>query len=613
MARNKAGNAALWVIILLLVVGLAGFGATNFGGSVRTVATVGDVEIGVNEYARAVDAQVRNFERLTGQPMTFQQARTMGLDRSALSGLISAAALENETDNLGISAGDAAVSAEILATPAFQGAGGQFDRQIYRLALQQNGIDVPEFEERMRADIATGLLRSAIGSGVTAPDTFTDTLFQYARESRDVTWARLDADDLTEPLPEPTDEELRAYYEANPDEFTRPETKMIDYAWLTPDMIVDQIEVDEDQLRTLYETRIDEFVQPERRLVERLVFATEAEAEAAMARIEAGESTFDAEVEARGLSLADADMGDVSAGDLGPAADAVFALTEPGVVGPLASGLGPALYRMNGILAAQETTFEEARDDLAAEAAADRARRIITETVPQVEDLLAGGADMDVLAERTDMETGTIEWNDEVFEGIAAYDSFRQAAATARPGDFAEVVELDDGGIVALSVSEVQPPSVRPMDEVRDEVIAGWERAETQAALTARAEALAEDVRGGREMAGLPVALETDRDLTRDAFVEGTPPDFIETLFDMEVDDLRVLSADGDAWLVRLDAVNAPDPDAPEAQDVRAQFSNQTAAELSTALIQAYTQALLDETGVDLNQSALNAVNAQLP
>lgn len=612
MAKKKAGNAALWVIIILLIVGLAGFGATNFGGSVRSVATVGDVEIDVNEYARGVEAQVRNFERVTGQSMTFQQARAIGLDRAALSQLISGAALENEAIQLGISAGDEAVSREILETPAFQGASG-FDRGVYELALQQNGIDVNEFEERVRSDIASGLLRSAVGSGVQTPEVYVDTLFNFARETRDITWARLTASDLTEPLPEPAEGAIQAFYDANTGDFTRPETKTIRYAWLSPDMIVDQIETDEAQVRALYDARIDEFVQPERRLVERLVFATQADAEAALARLDSGEADFDALVAERGLSLSDVDMGDVSEADLGPAGKDIFAMTEPGVIGPLPSDLGPALYRMNGILAAQEVPFDEVRDELAAEAASDRARRLITEAIPQIEDLLAGGADMDLLAERTDMEAGTIEWNVDVFEGIAAYDAFRNAAGAAQPGDFPAVIELEDGGIFALSVDQITPPAPIPLDEVRDEVIAGWELAETEKALVERAEALAQDIRNGREMAGMDLALQTDREISRDAFLDGTPPDFIPTVFEMEPNDVRVLSADGDAWLVRLDAVNAPDPTTAEAEAVRSRFAGEAAVELSTALIQAYTQSLLDETGVEINQAAINAVNAQLP
>ena len=114
-------------------------------------------------------------------------------------------------------------------------------------------------------------------------------------------------------------------------------------------------------------------------------------------------------------------------------------------------------------------------------------------------------------------------------------------------------------------------------------------------------------------MAALRLSLETDRGLTRDTFLDRTPPDFISAVFEMEPNEVRVLSADGFAWLVRLDAVNAPDPTTPEAEAVRSQFAGQTAVEMSTALIQAYTQSLLDETPVELNQAAINAVNAQLP
>ena len=76
---------------------------------------------------------------------------------------------------------------------------------------------------------------------------------------------------------------------------------------------------------------------------------------------------FETLVQDRGLSLTDIDLGDVSKIDLAEAGDAVFALTEPGVVGPLTSTLGPALFRMNAILPAQNITLAEVRDTLKAE------------------------------------------------------------------------------------------------------------------------------------------------------------------------------------------------------------------------------------------------------
>lgn len=609
MAKKQGMSAGMWVIMALLILSLGGFGITQFGNSVQSVAEVGDVEISANEYARAVQGQMNAFQQQTGQPVTFQTAQALGLDRIALGQLISSAAIENETRRAGLSAGDAFVGEEIQSFQAFQGAAG-FDRTLYEMALRQNGTNPRDFEETIRIDIASQLVRRAVGAGVSTPDVFTDTLFNHAREIRDVTWARLTINDLPSPVPAPTDDQLATFHEANPEQFTRPETKVIRYAWLTPDMLAPAIEVSEEQIRTLYEARIDEFVSPERRLVERLVFSTQTEADAAMARIDSGEAGFDDLVAERGLSLDDVDLGDVAEDDLGRAAAEVFALEEPGVVGPVSTDLGPAIFRMNGILAAENIDFMEARDQLAPEAATDRARRLIGDMVGEIEDLLAGGADPTLIAERTDLQEGAIEWNTDVFEGIAAYQDFRAAASRINPGDFGEVVQLDDGGIVTMTVEEVRAPELIPLEEVRGEVVAAWETAETQDALEAQANLFAEQLREGREMAGLGLNLETNRGLTRDSFVEGTPPDFTSTLFELERDGIAVIAADGDAWLLRLDAIIAADSATPEAQLLKDAFAAETAQSFSTAITNAFTQALVDEAGADIDAAAINAVNS---
>lgn len=609
MAKKQGMGAGMWVIMGLLILSLGGFGVTQFGNSVSSVAEVGDVEITADEYARAVQAQMGEFQRQTGQPVNFQTAQALGLDRIALGQIIASAAIENETRVAGLSVGDQFVGEEVQSFPAFQSAAG-FDRTAYEMALRQNGTNPRDFENTIRSDIASELVRRAIGTGIQTPDIFTDTLFNHAREMRDVTWARLTADDLSTSVADPTDAELASFHEGNPDAFTRPETKVIRYAWLTPDMLAPDVEVSDDQIRALYDARISEFVSPERRLLERLVYSTQSEAEAAKARIDSGEISFDGLVEERGLNLADVDLGDVAEADLGAIAADVFAMEEPGVIGPLPSDLGPALFRMNGILAAENVDFLEARDTLAPEAALDRARRIINDRIGEIEDLLAGGADPSVIAERTGLEEGTLEWNVEVFDGIAANQEFRVAAAQANPGDFGEVVQLQDGGVFTLVVDEVRPPELIPLEDVRADVVAAWTQQATQDALEARANELADQLREGREMAALDLNLETNRDLTRDGFIEGTPPDFLTTLFDLEPNGIAVLAADGDAWVLRLDAIIAADSASPEAQLLKDRFAAETSASFATAITNAFTQALVDEAGADINQAAVNAVNS---
>jgi peptidyl-prolyl cis-trans isomerase D len=613
MAKGKASNFFVWVILLLLIVGLAGFGATNFGGSVQSVGRVGDTEISIDRYALALQQEMRARSAEAGRTVTMSEAQGIGLPQAVLGRIVGQTAMEDEAAARGLSVGDETVREQIIQIPAFQGVDGAFDREAYGFTLEQSGLTVAEFETRIRTETAANLVQSAVASGVGLPPVFTDRLYGFAREARDVTWARLGPDDLETIVETPSEAQLVQFHDQNPALFTAPETRVVSYAWLTPDMLVDTIEPDDDALRAVYEDRIAEFVQPERRLVERLVFADEAAAAEAKARLDAGETDFEALVAERGLALADVDLGDVAEDELGEAGAAVFALDGPGVAGPAPSSLGPALFRVNAILAPREVSFEDAREDLLPEVQMDRARRLIEGMIDDLDDRLAGGATVEDLADETEMELGQIALTAETTEGIAAYESFRTAALAAEEGDFPEIVEMPEGGVFALRLDEIRPPALRPLDEVRDAVAEAWRAQETARLMADEAEAVAEGLRGGREMAAVRLPLGTERGLTREAFVEGTPEGFVPAVFGMVPGEIRVVSDSSGAWIVRLDAVQEADQNSPEAQALKGLFRQQTAQELSSDVLDAFTQALTASKGIEINQAAINAVHAQFP
>ncbi len=341
--------------------------------------------------------------------------------------------------------------------------------------------------------------------GFAAPAVLTDTLFAFAGEKRGFSLLQLSEADLTTPVADPTEADLQTFYDANIARFTKPEAKRITYVALLPETLAPDMEVDEAALQALYDSRLDEFMIPEKRLVERLVYPTDAEAQAARARLDAGEATFDQLVADRGLTLDDVDLGDVGKSDLGAAGDAVFALTDPGVVGPVMSDLGPALFRMNGILAAQETTFDEAKDSLGEEMRMDAARRDIASRMDQIDDLLASGADLEEVATEAGMDLATIDFvaSEPAPEGIAAYPDFREAAEALQEGDFAEAIQLDDGALVALRLDAIVPPTPIPLADVRDQAVEGWRAEATAKALAARAEEIKAEVAAGASLGGL--------------------------------------------------------------------------------------------------------------
>ncbi|WP_101341784.1 peptidyl-prolyl cis-trans isomerase [Cereibacter azotoformans] len=607
--KKKGTQIVFWGLVALMAVGLGGFGVTNFGGGLSTVGSVGDRDITTADYARALQQEMRALGAQINQPVTMEMARAFGLDQQVRRRLVTQAALSNEADRVGLSVGDARVAEEITGSDSFHGPSGQFDRETYRLVLRQNNLSESEFENGLREDISRSLLQGAVGGGFVAPAALVDTLHAYIAERRSFSLLRVQEANLGAPLPEPTEDELQAWYEAHPADFTAPERKRITYAALLPQEVAPTLPVDEEALRRLYDQRLGEFVQPERRLVERLAFSTPEAAAEARARIDEG-TPFETLVSERGLELIDIDMGDVTRDELGAAAEAVFALTEPGVAGPVETGLGPALFRVNGVIAAQETPFEAVRDDLLAEYQQDAAARAISGRRDQIDDLLAAGATLEELGTEAGMKIATVEYAPGLDSDIAGYEAFRTAADALQPDDFPETVQLNDGGLLAMRLDEVVPPQLKPFDEVRDEVAEAVRADVLDKALAARAAEIATAAGEGTDLGSFgPV--EDLGPMTRDGFVENVPDTLVTTAFGMEEGALRAIDGPGFAGVLRLDTVEPAAGDDEAARALKASLSAQIEQALSQDALALFSNSLMQEAGITLNDAAISAVQAQ--
>jgi peptidyl-prolyl cis-trans isomerase D len=611
--RASTSKIFFMVILGLLIIGLAGWGIQIGGAGTDDIARVGDAEISREAYARALDQELRRLSSQTGRNISVEEARQFGLDRAVLARLVNAAALDNEADRIGLSTGDAAIGSRIRDLPAFAGPGGEFDREAYSFALERIGTTPRAFEEQVREEATRELLAQTVTAAATMPDSAATTLLDHHAERRSFHWLRLDADVLEEPVPEPTDTELQAFYEANGDDYMRPETRRITFASLTPEALAADVEIPEERLREAYEAAGPRFQQPERRILDRIGFASQEEAAAARARLEAGEIGFAELAEERGLTGEEIDQGIVAAGELAAEArEAVFAAEGPGIVGPVATPLGPSIFRINGILAAETTPFEEARDELRGELALEEARAQILAELRPVEDLVAGGATVEELAAETALEQGTMALNAETSGGLAEDSAFRQAAEAAAPGIETDPIELADGGLAVLRVDAVEPARPIPLAEIRDRVAADWRAAETAERLMALAEGYAAELASGvglEQLAGrLDSVRRTAGPLTRGETAPDVPPALIPEIFAAEVDAAVVHPAgSGEVILAQVAAVEAFDPDEAEGAQLVADLRQQIEGQAVQEIIALYTAALQAEAGVSFNQTALDA------
>jgi len=609
---NSFTKTAVWGLMGLLILGLGGFGAVNLNGSARTVGEVGDKSISVDNYARELQQQIRAIESQSGEQLSFQEAQAIGLDRAVLQRLVRLRALDNEADEMGLSIGDTNLRERVVEIPSFQGVDGNFDREGYRFALQQAGLNENEFEQSLREEAGRTLLQQAITGGVSMPEAYANTLVSYVGEQRSFTWAKLTQDDLDAPLPDATDAQLQAFYDDNADRFLLPASKTITYITMGPQDLLDEVELTDEELQAAYDDRADEYIQPERRLIERLVFRDQEAADQAAAALEVDGTTFEALVADRGLSLSDVDLGDLSQQQLGAAGDAVFNAEVGDIVGPLPSNLGPALFRVNGVLPSLNTTFEEARPTLVQDLAADRAARLVEVRARDLDDQLAGGATLEQIAEDSKMTLSTIEWTQDSSESIAAYAGFRKAATRLTENDFPQIEQLDDGSVFAMRLDGTKEERPNPFDAARADVAAAWQNEQLIDALRAKAETLLAELADGGEFAELGLEPKTGSDQSRDAVVSAAPQGFIAAVFDAAPGDVKLLEGTDEVALVRLDRIKDAAEDDRMTQ-VKTQIAAQLDDQLSQALFAAFSDDVIRRTAPRVDQQAIDAVHVNFP
>jgi peptidyl-prolyl cis-trans isomerase D len=610
--RSHGKSVVVWILLAMLVLGLGGFGFSSFSGNVKSVGAVGETQIPVTEYARALRQEMQSRSQQLGQPVTMAQMQSAGLDQQVLGRLIGEASLGEAARSLGVSVGDTELQKQIMDVQAFHNASGKFDRETYKFALRQEGYSEVQFEAQLRGDVARSIIQSAVGGGVKAPEAVTDAYTQFVAQKRGFTWAEITESDLATPVATPTDDQLQAYYKDHIADFTAPETRDITYAWLTPDMLKNKVKIDDATLKQEYQSRLSEFKQPEKRLVERLVYPDTKSAEAAKAKLDAGPASFAALAKERGLTLQDADLGDMTQDQLGKAGAAVFALKSPGVVGPIETDLGPALLSMNGIIAAQETSFADAREELAGEAEADAARREISQQTESLSDQLAGGATLEDMAKETDMELGQISFTADSKDGIAGYDEFRKTAQAVTKDDFPEMGNLADGGVFALRLNKIVPPTPIPFDQVRDKVASAWHDAQALSAKEARAKDVLAEIAGGKSLGATGLLTTTVPSIARGGYSDDLSPAVIGKVFATDPGKAAQVSADGKVYVVVTDKIMDADMTDPDTKLISGQIGQQLSQSLANDMLNFYATAVEGETKFTLDSQAVTAVQSQI-
>ena len=522
-----------WVAKLLLILLVAAFGVWGISGSMFTAAsnsvvTVGDTTVTPNEYRLAYDRQMASIGRQMNTRLTSEQAKAFGIPQRTFGEVIAGAALDEQARRMNLGLSDDRLAKLVADDPAFHDFNGRFDRGNFTQVLRSVGMSEAEYIESRSKVAVRAQIVEAVSDGFQAPDAMIEALAAYQSETRDVNYILL-TPDVLEAGPEPDDAAVEAYYEEHKADYEAPEYRKITYVTLKPEDIADPASISKETVRQDYEANKAKFTTPEQRSVDQLVFPDQAAADEAAAKLESGTSFDDLATE-MGRNPNDMGIGSFTKEDAPSAAigEAVFNVAETGgTTGVVDGPFGPVILRVSDIKAGAEKSLEEMEPEIRKELALTEAYDQVMTVHDNFEDALAGGTLLSEAATQQKLPMRTVEAVDragrdpsgKVINDIPESRDLLQGAFEADVNVELPPINIGSDGYVWYQVDEVTPARQKPLDEVRDQVIADWKAEKANEALGAKATEVADKVKNGESLdmvaAELGVAVEQKYSLKR--------------------------------------------------------------------------------------------------
>ncbi len=604
--------------VLIVSFGIWGIADIFRGFGQSTLAKVGHTEISTNEFRQIYTDRIQEIGRRFGRPLTQEQARALGFDRQVLQQIISEAALDEETRQLGLGQSDAETMRVIYADPNFKGLGGGFDPARFQAIIRQYGFTEGRYLADQRRVSLRRQLAGTVTAGLEPSKTLLESLNHFQNEKRTIDYLRLGAAQAGTIEP-PSPEALAAYFDEHKTQFRAPEYRKIAFVALTPEDIGKWSQISDEDAKKLFEQRKDKFGSPEKRQVSQIVFPNMEEAQAARSRIAAGAS-FDDIAKERKLEAADVDLGLVAkSAILDPAiADAAFALPSGEVSQPVQGKFGAALVKVGTVQPAIEPDYASVAPDLKKELASERARTEVANLRDKMEDERGGGANVVDAAQKLGLSAVTIDAVDR--SGRAPngqpVSNIPQGLEVVAPAFNSDVGVDNDaiawrGGYVWYDVLGITPSRERNLDEVKDQVEARWRADQVSSRLQTKATEMVQKLSQGGTLAdeatAAGVKVETANGLKREDSPAGVPSGAITAAFRTAKDGYGQTPGPNNEWIVfRVTDISVPPIDL--AADDMKKLRDQLTRGMNDEQVAQYVAKLEKDLGTTINEAAFAQV-----
>jgi len=500
---------------------------------------VGDQDITVGEFQTLYRQQLQNYQAQSGGQITAEILQSMGIDRQLLQQMIDEYVALQEATRLGVTVSEAEIRESILSNPNFQ-QNGQFigDAAIIQLlSLQRPPVTAQQFKEGVRQSLILQRLQSALTDWITVTDEELELEHVRRNERVRVSTVSFRADDFREGI-EATDDDVAALFEQNANAYLVPEKRQLRFALIDIPALRETFVPSDIDVQAYYDNNPDRYSDPIALRASHILLRTEgkeltevqAQAEGIVTEARGGADFAElARQYSEDESTKDAggDLGQIAPGQMVPEFEgAAFALSQDEISDPINSMFGVHIIKATEKSGGTTQQLDAVRDsiiDLLKQESADaRATALATAMAAEITE----AADLDTAALRRGLEvqeSGFAGLGEPIL-GLGFSTEVTTQAFQLEEGQIAGPIQTPSGPAF-VTVTEIQPPYVPLLEEVRERVRDDVIRRKAFVTAQERATAVAAQLRSSNDFKAAAEAealVVNDSDLiTRGATIPG--------------------------------------------------------------------------------------------
>ncbi|MFP1741477.1 peptidylprolyl isomerase [Lonsdalea quercina] len=511
---RAAANNVVLKIILALIIGsfvLTGVGDYLIRGSGDYAAKVNGQEISRSQLEQAVQNERNRQQQMLGENFSIlasNEGYMQQLRKQALSQLIDETLLDQYSHTLGLSISDEQIKQAIFAIPEFQ-TDNRFDNEKYLTQVRRLGLSPDTFAQMLRKQLTTQqLVRGLGGTEFLLPQEL-DRLVQLAAQDRTIRTATINTADRAQSQTV-SDAEVQSFYDQNKSRYLAPEQFKVSYILLDAAAIMDKTKVDDAAIAAYYDQHKNDFTQGARKKYSLIQVKTEAEATAALDKLQHG-TDFSALAQQISTDVVSRRNG----GDLGWMDDNSTVdelkqakLTEKGQLsGVIKSSVGYLIVRLDDMQPQHIKPLADVRAELAEKVKHERALDAFYALQQKVSEAASNDNESLASAEQAaGVKSVQTDWfsRDKVPAALN-FQPVTQAifggsllGENGAPGSNSDVISVDGDRAFVVRISEHKPESTEALDQVRDQVVQTLKRQKADQQARLEAEKILADLKEGK-------------------------------------------------------------------------------------------------------------------